>query len=113
MSKIGKNAFVVMAMCEKTKMPFGITVDPRQGKYVFTWSFKLKLEQAKHEGYDKTSVNGEVVYDNDYRGCPYCGSKSFYLCGKCGKIVCYHGQEMLLALIVEALVGYNLLRDLT
>ena len=56
MSKLSKDAFAIMAMCEKTKEPFGITVDPRNGCYAFAWAFKIKKEQAKIEWkcrYDK------------------------------------------------------------
>ncbi|MGN0068008.1 MAG: hypothetical protein ACI38V_10525 [Bacteroides sp.] len=38
MSKLTKNAFAIMAMCEKIKDPFGITVDSRDGGYVFVWA---------------------------------------------------------------------------
>jgi RNA polymerase subunit RPABC4/transcription elongation factor Spt4 len=93
MSKLSKGAFAVMAMCEETKKHFGITVDPRDGKYAFCWSFKINPDQAKREGYDKTHVHGAVVYDKDFNGCPYCGAREFFVCGRCGKIVCYHGQE--------------------
>ena len=30
MSKLSNKAFAIMAMCEETKEPFGITVDPQQ-----------------------------------------------------------------------------------
>ena len=46
MSRLSKDAFAIMAMCEKTKEPFGITVDPRNGCYAFAWAFKIKKEQA-------------------------------------------------------------------
>lgn len=82
-----------MAMCEETKKPFGITVDPREGCYAFAWAFKIKIEQAKREGYDKVHVHGSIVFDPEFNGCPYCGAKGFYICNRCGKIVCYHGQE--------------------
>lgn len=94
MSKLSKDAFAIMAMCEKTKEPFGITVDPRNGCYAFAWAFKIKKEQAKREGYDKTHVRGMVMYDANFNGCPHCGAKNFYICNRCGKVVCYHGQEV-------------------
>ena len=65
MSKLSNKAFAIMAMCEETKKPFGITVDPRQGCYAFTWAFKINPDQAKREGYDKTHVRGAVMYDED------------------------------------------------
>ena len=53
MSKLSKEAFAITAMCEETKRPFGITVNPDKGCYAFTWAFKMKDGQAKREGYDK------------------------------------------------------------
>ena len=55
--------------------------------------FKIKNGQAKREGYDKTRVKGMVMYDDDFNGCPHCGSKQFYICHCCGKVCCYHGQD--------------------
>ena len=49
---------------------------------------------AKKEGYEQTHVTGKVMYDKDFNGCPYCGSKKFYICNRCGKVVCYHDQEV-------------------
>lgn len=94
MSKLTKNAFAIMGMCEEHKKPFGITVDPREGAYAFCWAFKINDAQAKKEGYDKTHVHGAVIYDEEFNGCPYCGSKGFYICSRCGKVVCYQGQEI-------------------
>jgi DNA-directed RNA polymerase subunit RPC12/RpoP len=94
MSKLSNKAFAIMAMCEETKEPFGITVDPQQEEcYAFAWAFKIKKDQAKREGYDKTHVRGTVMYDPNFNGCPHCGAKNFYICSRCGKVVCYHGQE--------------------
>lgn len=94
MSKLSKEAFAIMAMCEETKKQFGITVDPRgNNTYAFCWGFKIKDDQAKREGYDKTRVRGLVMYENDFNGCPHCGSKHFYICNRCGKVCCYHGEE--------------------
>lgn len=93
MGQLSKEAFAVMAMCEKTTENFDITVDPRRGHYAFCWGFKIKEGQGKREGCDKKSVHGAVSFDSDFNGCPYCGSKQFYICSRCGKEVCYHGQE--------------------
>lgn len=93
MSKLSKNAFAVMAMCPKSKEYYGITVDPRNKSYAFCWAFKIKKEQAVREGYDSESVSGSIIFDSDYNGCPYCGTKNFYMCNCCGKIVCYDGRE--------------------
>lgn len=93
MANLSNNAFAVMAMCTKNNEHFGITVDPREGSYTFCWGFKIKKEQAKREGYDSKSVHGAINYDKEFNGCPYCNAKTFYICGRCGKIVCYNGEE--------------------
>ena len=75
--------------------------DPRQVKEgniteiecVLVSKKKLK-DYFEREGYDKTHVRGSVTYDENFNGCPHCGAKSFYICNRCGKVVCYHGQEM-------------------
>lgn len=93
MSRLSDKAFAIMGVCEETKKLFGITVDPRNRGFSFVWAFKMNKDQAKREGYDKTSVKGAISYDSDFNGCPYCQSKSFYICAHCGKVVCYHGSE--------------------
>ena len=92
MSRLSKEAFVIMAMCEDTKKHFGITVDSRNNHYVFIWAFKIKKEQASREGYDKKQVSGSVTFDAEFNGCPYCEAKQFYICYHCGKVVCYHNE---------------------
>lgn len=94
MGKLSKSAFAVMGVCSETRKPFGITVDKRYRNYAFCWAFKINAAQARREGYDKTHVKGAVVYDDDFNGCPHCGAMGFYICAKCGKVVCYHGEEM-------------------
>ena len=93
MSKLSKEALAIMAMYEETKMPIGITVDPRQGCYAFTWAFKINPDQTKRDGYDRTNVRGAVMYDPEFNSCPYCGSNQFCICNRCKKVVCYHSQE--------------------
>ena len=93
MTGLSEKAFATMAICEETKRPFGITVDyVSQRHYKFVWAFKIDREKAHREGYDTKTVTGSVELDPDYPGCPYCGTKDFYICG-CGKVVCYHGQQ--------------------
>lgn len=93
MSKLSNDAFAVLAMCEDTKMPFGITVDKlSRGHYAFIWSFKIDKAKAHREGFDQTHVNGAISIDDGFPGCPYCGAKAFYICGTCGTIVCHHGR---------------------
>jgi len=56
------------------------------------WSFKLDERRAKSEGFEQQSVNGGIVLEPDFPGCPYCGAKTFVFCGKCGAISCYDGH---------------------
>lgn len=93
MSKLGKEAFAIMAICQKTKKHFGITVDVRNSQYAFVWAFKIKKEQASREGYDQKHVCGSITFDADFNGCPYCEAKQFYICHNCGKVVCYHNES--------------------
>ena len=95
MTNLSNEAFAVLAFCEETKKPFGITVD-RIGKeqYKIVWAFKIDKEKASREGYDTTSVTGAVQIDDEYPGCPHCGSKQFWMC-ICGHPICYHGQQHL------------------
>ncbi|MDY4839080.1 MAG: TerY-C metal binding domain-containing protein [Lachnospiraceae bacterium] len=94
MSELNNDAFAIMAMCEETKEHFGITVNPVGGNhFVFTWAFRIKKDQAKREGYDQKQVKGSVSYDANFNGCPYCNANAFYICSRCKKVVCYHGQE--------------------
>ena len=65
MSKLSNKAFAIMAVCEKTKEHFGITVDPRNGCYAFTWAFKIKKEQAKKEGYEQIAAIFQETADNE------------------------------------------------
>ena len=95
MTNLSNDAFAVLAFCEETKKPFGITVDKIQnGKYKIVWPFKINIETARREGYDSTSVRGSVDIDENFPGCPHCGSKQFWMC-VCGHPICYHGQENL------------------
>ena len=91
---LSEAAFVTLAMCEKTKKPYGITVDKGEfGLYKMVWSFKIDYEKAQREGYDRIKVSGGIVEDANFPGCPYCESKHWYSCNNCHTIICYHGQS--------------------
>lgn len=94
MTTLSDKAFAIMAVCEETKQPFGITVDYISSRrYKFVWAFKIDRDKAHREGYDEHMVTGSVELAPDYPGCPYCGSKQFYICS-CGRIICYHGEKV-------------------
>lgn len=62
MTTLSNEAFAVMAACERTKQPFGITVDKIcSGQYKFVWAFKIDKEKAQREGYGKTNVKGNII----------------------------------------------------
>ena len=90
---ISNEAFAVLAECEETRKPFGITIDPKGQILNFVWAFKIDRSKAKREGFTEKSVNGSISLDANFNGCPHCGSKQFYVCGNCKTVVCWHGQE--------------------
>ena len=90
---VSRKAFVTLAVCEKTKKSFAITVDPIGRELKFVWAFKIDKEKAHRERFDANHINGMITFDDNYPGCPYCHEKNFYLCGNCGIIVCYHGKK--------------------
>ncbi len=86
-------ATVVMAKCARSKECFGVRTEKKEGAWHQTWAFKLNLQVASREGYAEQSVSGKVLIDPEYPGCPYCGEKGWFSCGKCGKLTCHNGSE--------------------
>ena len=84
------NAKVIMARCSKNKKSFGIRIEQRGRDWVRTWAFPMDERKAKREGFDENKVTGSLEADEEYPGCPHCGSVGFVLCG-CGKIGCAGG----------------------
>jgi len=83
-------AKVIMARCSKNKKSFGIRIEQRGTDWVRTWAFPINERKAKHEGFDANTVTGSLGPDNEYPGCPYCGSTGFVQCG-CKKNSCAGG----------------------
>jgi len=84
------NAKVILARCSKSKKSFGIRIEQR-GDWVSTWAFPIDERKARREGYSENStvtLSGEN--DDNYPGCPYCGSSDSVKC-TCGKIGCGGG----------------------
>ena len=50
-------------------------------------------KRAVREGYNKTKITGDFSASEDFNGCPYCGSKDFVFCGRCGKLSCWNKEE--------------------
>lgn len=93
LTKISKAAFVITAVCSRSKLMYGITVDKVASGYSMIWAFPLTKKQAANEGFETKSLNGNIETDINYPGCPHCGTKQFYVCGSCKSVVCYHGEE--------------------
>ena len=84
------NAKVIMARCSKNKKAFGIRIEQRGKDWVRTWAFPIDEGKARREGFEANTVTGSMDQDDDYPGCPHCGSSGFVQCG-CGKAGCGGG----------------------
>lgn len=82
-------ATVILSKCCKTHKTYGIRTEKKDdGKWHLTWSFKIDDEKAKKEGYQNTKVFGDIIVDETYHGCPYCGTMLGTICIKCGMLTC-------------------------
>ena len=89
---ISDNAFVMTAICPKTKGHYGITVDRiMKNTYKMVGAFKINMDKAQREGYDSKKVTGSLQPDSEYPGCPYCKAQSLIFCG-CGAVFCWNGS---------------------
>ena len=88
-------ANIILIKCEIAKKVFGARVQKTENNdWVRTWAFEINDKIAINEGYDKTNIQGSLSAVDEYPGCPYCGTKGFFKCGKCGKVNCYNGEEI-------------------
>ncbi len=88
-----KEAQVVLARCPKEHKTYGIRMEKKSGKWHLTWAFPINNTKAESEGYQKFQLSGEFQTDNNYNGCPFCRTRQFLLCDKCGKLTCYHNES--------------------
>lgn len=87
-----REGVVVMARCNHSHQPFGITMEKgADGAWHCLWAFKISDQAASSEGYGNEMVSGRVVTDPEYPGCPHCGAQSWFSCD-CGKITCLEGM---------------------
>ena len=89
-------AVVVLCKCGEVHKTYGIRAEKKAANsWLFTWAFPIRDASAKREGYDKTSVGGNIQCAEDYPGCPYCKQRSFIFCSSCGHINCHvlHGDS--------------------
>ena len=87
-------AKIALCMCKEGKRPFGVRFEQCEKDWKATWAFPIKKDGAeKRENYDKTKLIGMIKWDDDYPGCPYCGSRGFVICD-CGGLNCnIHSKE--------------------
>ncbi len=88
-----RDDMVVMATCQQTKLPFGITVHRIEKDFQFEWAFKISASSAKREGFEKNKVSGNIYTSRDYPGCPHCGATTWYQCGRCKRFVCMKPEQ--------------------
>ena len=83
-----KEAAVVLCKCGEVHKTYGIRAEKNGvDDWTFTWAFPIKEDSAIREGYDRSSVNGNITFADDYPGCPYCGGSKLTVCS-CGHLNC-------------------------
>lgn len=88
------NVVIVMGRCSRNKDSFGIRFEEKlPGQWLADWAFPVKETLGRKEGYDKNEINGDIMLDNTYPGCPHCKDSSFVLCTTCDKVSCYDGTS--------------------
>lgn len=104
-------AVVVLAKCTQAHKTYGIRVEKQNlNSWKITWAFPIKESTAQREGYDKTTIKGNVTFADDYPGCPYCNQTPVTLCS-CGHLNCTHLKNG--TFICEWCGNQGILRDYT
>lgn len=89
-------AKVILARCpyesRKNENVFGMRIQKYGLDWQRTWAFKIDMEKAHNEGYDREITTGSFIPAADYPGCPYCGSKTIAQCS-CGKSFCVKAER--------------------
>lgn len=90
----GIEATVALFKCGKSHKAYGVRFE-RAGRklWKYTWAFPVQEAAAKREGYDETTIVGDIAPAEDYPGCPYCAANAFVICGSCGKLNCNTGSR--------------------
>ena len=87
------NVVIVTARCNNKKQNFGIRVEEKdRNTWIADWAFPIKESTARKERYDMNKISGNIIFDSQYPGCPYCESKGIFLCGRCNKVSCFNGK---------------------
>lgn len=81
-------AVIVLAKCGRFHKIYGMRAEKiSRDHWMITWAFPIKESSAKREGYDKTTIKGQIEFSEEYPGCPYCGGHHLTLCS-CGHLGC-------------------------
>lgn len=95
-----KNSVFMKAKCLSTKKIYYLRYDYNaMGRWVL--SETLNEEEYKHEtksnnygGNKEKDIDIGKCYDGpQYKGCPYCGNKSFVSCSSCSELHCFDGTS--------------------
>ena len=87
-------ASVILTKCSKNNGIYGVRIQKMEdGDWWRTWSFPVSENRAKAEGYDQEKIRGNLYCTEHFPGCPYCGTKNFVQCNKCGRLSCWHGEK--------------------
>ena len=88
-------ANVIMIKCQKNRRPFGARIQKEGRNWLLTWAFDIDERIAAKEGFESQStLKGSFITTDEYPGCPHCGARSFFTCGKCGKITCWDCSDI-------------------
>lgn len=61
-----------VAKCPNTKKLYGVRMEIDGNKWLATWAFSIKERVAKYEGYTENQFPPDLIYSEEYPGCPYC-----------------------------------------
>ncbi len=85
-------AQVALAKCREGKKIYGVRMEKTSQGWKYDWAFALSEGRANAEKYSGTKIKGSIYPDPEYPGCPYCGARSFVICG-CGRLNCNNYGE--------------------
>lgn len=89
-------AVIVLAKCTQAHKTYGMRAEKTaSGGWLINWAFPIKDDVAKREGYDRTTIKGNIQFSEEYPGCPYCNQTPVTLCS-CGHLNCTHTKNNVL-----------------
>jgi len=80
-------ARIALCKCGEKHKVYGVRFEKYKDGWKYTWAFPIKESEAVREKYDANVIVGDLLPDEEYPGCPYCGSKYFMICS-CGRLNC-------------------------